>query len=68
MANSILAIGKSHGLPLRARIGGGGPDALAPRRDGDALLVASAMPTSFATPMLTGNISWQASMTDMHGS
>jgi putative spermidine/putrescine transport system ATP-binding protein len=28
--DSILAIGKTHGLPLRARIGGGAPDVLPP--------------------------------------
>ncbi len=28
--DSILAIGKTHGLPLRARIVGGAPDALGP--------------------------------------
>ena len=28
--NSILAIGKTHGLPLRARIVGSEPDALGP--------------------------------------
>jgi putative spermidine/putrescine transport system ATP-binding protein len=28
--DSILAIGKTHGLPLRARIGGGAPDVLRP--------------------------------------